>query len=317
MANEVASREIFDYGRLNRSRYTLSLAAEAFRCGICTGEAFDALQLRIYERLAGNIHLYTGGLSASVEQDIASRLLASILYCTDLALMRMKPEEAVTRLMNGPLDALLCDGMALCREYTLKSLSKLREANRCRIQTMHIFYNRLCETDLRELIRAYDIRFDAARVLVGVDYPMPTVNRSAAGICGMLHLLDELAVENRFVLSFEETEREALFERWHREIADPTAATVNLGQLCFEQAMLCIMVGKEPGELMMTEKDCSLYAMLYTSDIAYQRAVGLVHHLSDRAPERYLLRLLANFRAQLAAVSEGGRGSVARFCREK
>ena len=36
--NDVAAREIFDYGRLNRSRYTLSLASEAFRCGLCSAE---------------------------------------------------------------------------------------------------------------------------------------------------------------------------------------------------------------------------------------------------------------------------------------
>ena len=93
--NEVAAREIFDYGRLNRARYTLSLASEAFRCGLCTAEQFDALQLAMYERLAVHIHLYTDGRSASVENRIASQLLGSILHNTDLALMRMKPEEAV------------------------------------------------------------------------------------------------------------------------------------------------------------------------------------------------------------------------------
>ena len=223
-----------------------------------------------------NIHLYTGGLSASVENRIASQLLGSILYCADIALMRRKPEEAVARLLSGSFDDLLGEGMELAREYMLKALSRLREAGRCRIPTMHIFYNRLYST-LKELIRAYDIRFDAARVLVGVDYRMPTVNRQASGICGMLHLLDELVAENRFVMSFDEAEREALFERWHREIANPTTSTVNLGALCFEHALLCVMVGKKPGTLLLTEEDCRMYAVLYTADIAYERAVSLGH----------------------------------------
>ncbi|MBO5220539.1 MAG: hypothetical protein J6C52_14010 [Clostridia bacterium] len=310
--NEVAARDIFDYCRLNRARYTLSLASEAFRCGLCTAEQFDALQLAMYERLAVHIHLYTGGRSASVENRIASQLLGSILHNTDLALMRMKPEEAVARLFSSRFDALVGEGMALAGEYSLKALSRLREAGRCRVPAIHIFYNRLYDM-LKELIRTYDIRFDAARVLVDVDYRMPTVNRQAPGICGMLHLLDELIAENRFVLSFGEAEREALFDRWHREIANPTACTVNLGALCFEQALLCIMVGKQPGTLLLTPEDCTVFTAMYTGDIAYERAVSLVHKLADRAPERYLMRLLADFRAQLTIIAEGGAASVRRY----
>lgn len=313
MKTELISGTMFDYGRLDRANYTLSLAAEALRCGLCTDGDSSNLQAQLFCQLGKHIHLYTDGMSSSVENRYASALLGSILYNLDLALLRMTPDAAVSRLFGEPLDAILEDGMQLNREYMLKALSMLRRAERERIVTVCIFYNRLYNGSVRELIRKNDILFDAARVLTGVDYIMPTVNRSAKGICGMIHMLEELMSENRFVNSFDSSEREALLSLHERRLVSPTACTLNLGQLVFEQAILCAMAGKPSGSLMLSERDCALLAARYTKESAYEGAVGVVHTLADRAPERYLMKLLGKFRAPLTMMFEGGRASILRY----
>ncbi|MBQ8552508.1 MAG: hypothetical protein IJ428_06820 [Clostridia bacterium] len=311
MKSELTATADFDPDRLSKSNYLLSLANEALRCGLYTEEQYGTLESRLYECLAAKILLYTGGRSTSVESTAASRLLGSLLYTADLSLLRSSPTDAVYRVLTEPLWDICEDGMKLAGEYTLKALYMLSHVKKTRIDTVCITYNRLLNSDLRRLIRAYDISFDARRSLITADYPLPTVNKAVRGIGGMIHLLEELSIENRFVNSFPRAEFETLQLRFAPELTNPYGGTlINLGQLCFEQALLNLMADKPAGCLILSDADCRLLTDRYTSAEAYSAAIGIVHHLEGRAPERYLMKLLYKFRVSLSAAFGGGEAAI-------
>lgn len=301
--NELVSSSAIDAGRLDKSSYTLSLAAEALRCQLCTEGEYNAFELGIFDRLAEYIDIYTRGESTSVESTTAVMLLGSILYNTDLALMNLPPEEAARKLFSLPLHALHDSGVRINRQLILKALSKLRALKRTRINTFCVFYNRLLNVDLEKLIRSYDYNFDAKRNFTDVDYPLPTVNRAVCGIGGILHLLDELQKENDFVNSFDEKQLGMLWNRYARELANPVGVMMNLGQLVFEHALLSLMSGHSEPTLPLSEEDARILAgREYSGDEFYYAALGYMHRLDGRAPESYLARLLERLRAPMRAV---------------
>lgn len=311
MTSELITAAEFDPARISRSNYLLSLADEALRCGLCTEAQYRTLEASLYECLAARILLYTGGRSTSVESQTASRLLGSLLYTADLALFRLSPIEAVNRIFTDPLWDICRDGTKCAGEYALKALHMLSSVQKNRIATVCITYNRLINTDLRRLIRSYDVKFDARRTLVTSDYPLPTVNKAVRGIGGMIHLLEELTFENSFVNSFERAEFETLQLRFAPELTNPYGGTlINLGQLCFEQAILNLMAGKEAGNLILSDEDCRHLTESYTSADAYTAAVSVIHRLSDRASEKYLMKLLSKFRVTLSAAFGGGESAI-------
>ncbi|MBQ8510110.1 MAG: hypothetical protein IJ493_09425 [Clostridia bacterium] len=314
--NEMMSIEriMLDPSRIDRGNYTLTLAAEALRCGTCTDEQHMALQNDIFTCLAGQISRYTGGESTSVENRTAVKLMGSILYNTDLALLLMPMTRAVQRLFAGDFEALHAEGMQINRQYTLKAHARLREAKRGRIRTMCVYYNELLNKTLRQLIHSNDIRFDAKRNVTWVDYTMPTVNRKVCGIGGILHMLDELITENAFVNSFDPQELSDLQNRFVKELASPTGERINLGQLCFEQAILSMLAGREkPGILLNEDEVRTLTGLGLSGDECYYAAMQVVHRLGGRAPEKYLTRLLELSRASFAAVFSGGEAAIRRY----
>ncbi|MCI8387905.1 MAG: hypothetical protein HFE63_05500 [Clostridiales bacterium] len=306
--NEITSG-IIDNTRIDKANYTLSLAAEAQRVGLCTAEQYNDFELRIFDRLADMIKAYTDGESSSVENSTAVMLLGSILYSTDLVLSRIPTDKAILQLFGDQsatfesIEALQHAGIRLNRELMLKALSQLRAVKRSRIKAPCIEYNRLLNATIAELIHSYDVYFDAKRNFTHVSYPMPTVNKSVCGIGGLLHMLDELQVENQFVNSFDGDSLDALWKRCAREISSATGVPINLGQLVFEQAILSLMSGRrEPAVPLSAENARTLAQRDISSDEAYYSALNVIHKLEARANERYLQKLLERMRGQLSAI---------------
>lgn len=313
MNNSLPETILVDPSRLDRSNYLLSLANEAYRCGVLTDADMDALQSRLYECLAAHILLYTNGKSTSVESDTAARLMRSLLYNADLSLLACDASRAVKRILTEPLYNIISDGMNINKQYTLKAFDLIGKANRSRVESKSFFYNELYTHELKMLIRQNDIRFDAAKRLTAVNYPMPTVKRSVRGICSLIHLLEELICENNFVSSFETAERELLEVRFKKKLADTVTTSVNLGELCFVSAILCMMAGRSDGSLVLSDADVTYLARTYDSETAYGAAIGVSHRLTGRAPEKYLSCLLTKMRAPLSAAFTGGEAAVRRY----
>ncbi len=314
--NELTAMSGFDESRLERDNYTLSLSAEALRCGFCTAAQHDAVQAQALDLLAERILLYTDGQSTSVKNDTALQLFRSILYCCDLSMMKEPVENAAKRLFSDGLEAVFYDGMIIGKELTLKAAAGLRTVRENRIRADSVPYNLLLNADLYKLLQSYDLRYDAAQNLMKVDYAMPTVNRNVNGISGVLHMLTELETENRFVGTFDAAERQTLFERWHRELATPGAECVNLGKLCFMTAILSLLAGRDEPSLVMGPADiASLTTLGCTGDQPYYAALNVLHRLNERAPERYLMLLLKNSRAELTQLFRGGEKALRYFIR--
>lgn len=300
---------------IDRSNYTLSLASAALSAGAIDRTDYDAFIQRVFEKLADQIRLYTGGESDSVMNETAAKLLGSVMYNCDLVLAPLPVGKALGRMMNEPLDGIYYDGLRMNRELMLKALSMLRKVRRTRIDTMCVYYNNLLGGDLERLIKSYDPKFDAKRACALVDYAMPTVNRSVRGIGGILHMLEELQTENDFVNSFPKAETNALWERCHREIAHPAGDMINLGELVLEQAILSLMSGADRPELPISREAVKrLAGMKLGGGAGWYAALGVSHRLAGRAPQKYLDRLLERMRAPLGIIFESEQ-TLLRFCR--
>ncbi|MGN1129471.1 MAG: DUF6179 domain-containing protein [Candidatus Flemingiibacterium sp.] len=311
--------EKIDPSALDGSNYTLTLALEALRTGAIGRAAYDAFIERVFDKLADQIRLYTGGESDSVMNETAVKLLGSVLYNCDLALKPAGVGTALGRIMNEPIDSIYYDGLRINREYMLKALAMLRKVKRTRIDTMCVYYNNLLSRDLERLIKSYDPKFDAKRGCAWVDYSMPTVNRSICGVGGILHLLEELQNENDFVNSFPKAQTDALWERCHREIAHPAGDMINLGELVFEQALISLIAG-EPEPVVpvpvtaLIRLSQRLERRRLSGEEGWYAALAVSHKLNRRAPQRYIDRLLGRMRVQLGVIFDSS-DALFRFCR--
>ena len=314
MNDIITASPIFDENNLQKSRYLISLMTEARRCGLCTDEEYSVLEEQIYESLSAQILLYTSGKSTSLEAEKVAQLLGSLLYSADLALLKLTPSEAISRIFTEPFWNICEEGRKLISAYTLKSLGLLKKVQSTRIKTSYCAYNRMLDSELKNLIRSYDTRFDARRSLITVHYHLPTVNKSVRGIGGMLHLLEEVYAENIFVNSFSSEEFKALQFRNECELTNPFGGTIiNLGQLCFEQALLSMMAGNPAGRLILSNADCHVLSEKYSPDTAYTAAVKKVHLFSKYAPEQYFMKLLSKFRVTVSALFLGGEAAIRNF----
>lgn len=292
-----------DAANLDRSNYTLSLAKAALDLGIVNDLTYHTFINGVFIQLAKQIHLYTSGESDSVMNETAAMLLGSILYNCDLALSRIPPELAVRRIFSEPLENFFFEGLKLKRELMLKALSMIRKIKRTRIDVMCVYYNNVLNNDLERLVKSYDPKFDAKRNLTDVDYRMPTLNRSVCGIGGILHLLEELQSENDFAASFPKEQTSALFNKHLNELAHPAGDMINLGQLCFEHAILSLMSGESEPILPLGEESIKKLArMKLTGDEGWYCALGVSHKLAGRAPERYLEKLLECLKPHLGII---------------
>lgn len=286
---------------LDLSNYTLSLAKAALDLGVISDLTYQTFINGVFIQLAKHIHLYTSGESDSVMNETAAALLGSILYNCDLALSKLPTELAVNRLFSESVESIYFDGLKINRELILKALSMIRRIKRTRVNVMCVYYNNVLNNDLERIVRSYDPKFDAKRNLTDVDYRMPTLNRSVRGIGGILHLLEELQSENGFVNSFPECQTKALFDSHLSELAHPAGDMLNLGQLCFENAILSLIATGEP-TIPVSDESIKKLISMNLGDDAYYSALAVSHKLASRAPERYLTKLLENLRPHLPLI---------------
>lgn len=296
--------------RPDKTNYTLSLASEALRCGRISEELYHKRIGQIFELLAALIYAYTGGLSTSVENRTAARLMRSLLYVMDLALLSLSPEEAIERLAAASPARIYADGIPIERQYQLKARALLREARRCRPVTLCLSYNKLLDKTLPDILHGWDTRFDAGRRLAGIDYPQPTVNPAIGGILGVIHRLEELIAENRFLLCFDEANRARLEERFHRELAHPAGVRCNLGQLCFDHALLSLLAGEKQAQIPLSHENA---IRLGRSGIDEAAIPGALAVLGSGMPPRYRQKLYEAGRSPILAASKGGCDAMLRF----
>ena len=287
---------------LDSSNYTLSLAKAALDLGVVNDMTYHIFINGIFIQLAKHIQLYTNGDSDSVMNETAAALLGSILYNCDLALSRIPTEIAVKRLFSESIESICFEGLKINRELILKALSMIRKIKRTRIDVMCPYYNNVLNNDLERIVKSYDPKFDAKRNLTDIDYKMPTLNRSVCGIGGILHLLEELQSENDFVNSFPKAQTTALFKRYLSELAHPAGDMINIGELVFEHSILSLMSGDAEPVIPLSSEKIPLLVNTIQLDEGWYKALEVSHKLKDRAPERYLRKLLDAFRPHLGII---------------
>lgn len=302
-----------DLSEIDRANYTLSLAQIMIQNQTITESEYQAFINRLFLQLGEHIKLYTSGESDSVMSETAAAILGSITYSCDLVLSRLPPNIAIKRMLNEPIESIYFDGLKINRELILKALSMIHKIKRSRIDVMCVYYNNILNNDLERLVRSYDPKFDAKRNLTDIDYKMPTLNRSVCGIGGILHMLEELQTENNFVNSFPREMTSRLFKKYLRELAHPAGDMINLGQLCFEHSILSLMAGESTPSIPLSNENINV--LVSTQNDGWYSALSVSHKLKDRAPERYIDKLLEAMRPHLKTIL-ASKNSIRNFLRQ-
>ncbi len=296
MTNEIQGQLSINEDKLLRRRYTLTLVDECTRTGL-GGEGFRArFENQLYELLAELTRQYTCCESDSVESTTAARLLRSALYNCDLALMKLPVKAAAKRLTETRLAEIHYEGLGINRELVYRARKKLEALKKSRIKVDSIHYNMALNQNIEARILNYNFHLNAGEMICnGIEYFIPTLGKPLPGISGMIALLAELEREQNFVNSFPPEQLEQLWKLYEHQLMSADANSIPLGELCYRHALLSLVACGRV-EIPLSNDNAELLLNMNPGRLYYD-ALTVSHKLNKLAPEDYLDRLFARFRA--------------------
>jgi hypothetical protein len=199
-----------------------------------TDEEAAALQIRLMPLLAGQMKKKTQGDSASMREEEAAELLASVEYTLRCQLTADRLLERA--LLTDDLPALFAAG----QKTVLDLLAKAKALYDALLPQMRLYGSRSLADTLRGIggfFARYDARLYAHQIPADIDYqlciPVPD---EPAGVLWVLAYLTRLGIENALLARMDEARVVRLLRRVH---PDYGALLINL----YEPVAACVIGG--------------------------------------------------------------------------
>jgi hypothetical protein len=149
--------------------------------------------------LSEQLGRYTAGESSSVPEEVAEKVLESMLYCVS-AELSARPDPAAALRDVSP-EELFRRGCERVKGMTEDLKILYREVLKTRIPTDLIAYNATLDGAIPGFFKTYDPEYAAHEngALTGFpDYPLLSDDQSRGGVLYMKNYLEELLRENQF-----------------------------------------------------------------------------------------------------------------------
>ena len=168
------------------------------RAGLSPEES-ERFRSGILWALADQLGRYTAGESSSVPEEVAEKVLESMLYCVS-AELSARPDPAGALRCVSP-EELFRRGCERVKAMVSDLKILYRQVLSTRIPTDLIAYNETLDGAIPGFFKTYDPEYAAHEngALTGFpDYPLLSDDQSRGGILYMKNYMEELLRENRF-----------------------------------------------------------------------------------------------------------------------
>lgn len=257
---------------LDTRRYLPVFMEEKCREGTLTLGEYRRIQKELIALVRRQGSLWCGGESGSLPVEMGERLLSSILYVIGLELKYYDEETGLTLLKKESAEEIFERGMVRMGRRTRICLHRWQYLKSRLFETPNVFYNGTLKGGLRGFFKLYAPTIDALDLHITADYTPCLGRPEEGGIEFMESYLTRLEAENAFCLHFSAERADRLLRR---RIPDYEEGMVNLFEQILLEALGCVLVGKNPRLLELTEAECA----------ALQREL---EHLSQQEREQVL-----------------------------
>lgn len=252
--------------KIRYNDYTRTLLAEGLRTGRIKSSDCNKFCASLAHELCGIMKSYIGNASdrnEGISGADAAEMLRSLLFTVDTYLISLEDHgKAMKKLKSVTPEAI--HGMSLAGRGELRTLQF--EALSLCFKAGHDFTgDRLpayteAVKKCRSLILSYDREYFTHIVTEEPCYPTAIPFSPIGGIKYIRRYLRQLTCENDFCLSFDRGTREEFFDAVCRSKAKENGAVSdNVYKYFLIGALICRILKKEAGSLLLTESDCKAF----------------------------------------------------------
>lgn len=220
------------------------------------------LYSKLFQLLEKQTRRFTSGESSSIPAETGRELMHSIIFCIGVALYGedYNGEMEWKSILSMDFERLWEQG----REWIVQKLWETERLWKEICDILPPVKNRSMEDTLKSIgtfFQHYDYRFFAHEIPCDIDYQLSIpISEKEEGVLYVSSYLNRMALENIFVSKFGKKELNLLFCRY---CTDYRELLINLYEPVAVNATACALLGKDPGELLLTKQEQKILADMF------------------------------------------------------
>lgn len=247
----LARRQISPQGQDTRTCVPLMMD-EALQAGRLSEGEYRRIQGEMIALIQRQGRQWSGGDSGSLPVEMGERLLGSILYVMGLELKYYDGETGLSLLKKTAAAEIFDRGLVRMERRIRICRHRWRYLKGHLYETPNVFYNGTVKGGLGGFFRLYAPAIDALDLHITGDYTPCLGRPEEGGIEFIESYLTRLEAENDFCLCFSAERGDGLLRR---RVPEYEESMVNLFEEMAKEALSCVLVGKNPRLLEVTEEE--------------------------------------------------------------
>lgn len=239
--------------KLDKRRFFESLLSYMVEKGYLSESALGAVQIQLINLLTAQIEAFNQGMSSSIPEHKAKKLMEFIYYTIGFRLKQLKDiDESITLIEKCSIKELFEEGKCAIRESFEKLKDEYKLLQSQLLPTKNIAYRDTYDIGLAPFFKEYKVEFESQECPCSIDYPLSNDEMDEIGIDSMMSYIQKSLWEHSLCLKFNFEEIEALLKGYHEGYEH---LLINIFELVLMNAIGRLMVGKDLTGLQLDEED--------------------------------------------------------------